>query len=128
MSKRINEHQIDEILMLINKASYVIDDSDKEVDTLYFLGGIETLGHMLACWLVQVAGAEYCEDQEAVAMLTRKQFKLCNISTAKSNVIKFLKKHDVEVVRLESLDKSMLTDAEKLQYVNWLREAANITG
>jgi hypothetical protein len=44
-------------------------DLDDEVTPDYAAGMHETIGHLLACWLVQGAGWECCGTAEAVEMI-----------------------------------------------------------
>lgn len=44
-------------------------DQPGEVDASYIDGVRETIGHQLACWLVQSAGWEFCETAVAVDLI-----------------------------------------------------------
>ena len=96
--KHIFDHQLQQFLTYLRWSLEWSDGcTPGEADKIYLLGCAETSGHLLACWLVQVCGAEYCETAAGTNMLFSKAGQPYTMSRIERNIRAFLKDAEVEV-------------------------------
>jgi hypothetical protein len=93
------KHQIDQIITYLSWGQEWAGESDgSRLRKSYDVGGAETLGHVLACWLAHVAHCKGCETAVGRDMLFTDTLQPREPKQVMKLIREYLAAADVEVV------------------------------
>lgn len=97
-NSHVFRHQVDQIVTYLSWGTEWVTDSEPPVSYGYCLGGAEALGHILACWFVQVCGVDGYETAVGRDILFRDNLKAKSAKQLTKLIINELKSLGIEVV------------------------------
>lgn len=95
----IFEHQLDQIVTYLSWGMEWVGDATGDEPEGYDSGSAEALGHLLSCWLVQVAGLEDCETAVGRDILFTDKLMPRPIKAVIHRIRAILLEADVEIVK-----------------------------